>query len=79
MTLKRGRVEARLCGSQPSGYDHISSRAEFQWLYACDDVTYSAFRMRDDGRSGTYLRADFTGELKYILSRDILSIGIALP
>ena len=23
-----GRVEARLCGSHPSGYDHISSRAD---------------------------------------------------
>ena len=39
------------------------------------DVTYSAFRTIDDGRSGR-IRA---GRLKYILSRGILSIGGCPP
>lgn len=76
MTLKRGRVEAGLCGSQPSGYDHISSGEDFNGCMHTVDVTYSAFRMIDDGRSGIRFRAF---GLKYFLSGGILSIGIALP
>lgn len=75
MTLKRGRVEAGLCGSHPSGYDHISSRENFNGCMHTVNVTYSAFRMIDDGRS-RHIRA--VG-LKYILSGGILSVGIALP